>query len=294
MIALDLPGLRLLADARLGDLDPRLRRAAARRSATRSASATAPSSATRWAASSPPRRRSPSPSRFEQLGARLRRRRLQRAAAPRADRGRRADDRRRHPARVQARRRALVPPPARPRRWPSAGSFDHPRARCARSCSGSSSTAACARESFVEALSSLAGYDFLDRLEEVEVPTLIVWGRHDHVVPPADAARLRSSGSQASRLEVFDRLRPRADGRAPGPLQPACWRGSWSRAEPRRVSEVAVADARWRLIAVAAGLVDDQQPDGDGDRDQGRQGRDLERQRDRRHQQQRQAGALAR
>ena len=59
-------------------------------------------------------------------------------------------------------------------------------------------------ESFVEALGSLAGYDFLDRLEEVEVPTLIVWGAQDHVVPPADALgyakRLKNS-----RLEVFDR-----------------------------------------------------------------------------------------
>jgi pimeloyl-ACP methyl ester carboxylesterase len=58
-------------------------------------------------------------------------------------------------------------------------------------------------ESFAEALSSLAGYDFLDRLEEVPVPTLIVWGRQDHVVPSADALgyarRLRGS-----RLEVFD------------------------------------------------------------------------------------------
>lgn len=52
-------------------------------------------------------------------------------------------------------------------------------------------------EGFVDALGSLAGYDFLDRLDEVEVPTLIVWGRNDMVVPPADAAeygrRLRNS-----------------------------------------------------------------------------------------------------
>jgi pimeloyl-ACP methyl ester carboxylesterase len=52
-------------------------------------------------------------------------------------------------------------------------------------------------EAFVEALGSLAGYDILDRLEDVEVPTLIVWGRDDRVVPPRDAAeygaRLRNS-----------------------------------------------------------------------------------------------------
>jgi pimeloyl-ACP methyl ester carboxylesterase len=59
-------------------------------------------------------------------------------------------------------------------------------------------------QSFVDALTGLAGYDILDRLEEVEVPTLIVWGAQDHVVPPADALgyarRLKNS-----RLEVFDR-----------------------------------------------------------------------------------------
>jgi pimeloyl-ACP methyl ester carboxylesterase len=52
-------------------------------------------------------------------------------------------------------------------------------------------------ESFAEALGSLAGYDILDRLDDVEVPTLIVWGRDDRVVPPRDAgefgARLRNS-----------------------------------------------------------------------------------------------------
>jgi pimeloyl-ACP methyl ester carboxylesterase len=52
-------------------------------------------------------------------------------------------------------------------------------------------------DAFVDALGSLAGYDFLDRLDDVEVPSLIVWGRNDMVVPPADAAefgrRLRNS-----------------------------------------------------------------------------------------------------
>jgi pimeloyl-ACP methyl ester carboxylesterase len=59
-------------------------------------------------------------------------------------------------------------------------------------------------ESFVEALTSLAGYDFLDRLAEVEVPTLIVWGRQDRVVPPADALEYQRR-LRGSRLEVFDR-----------------------------------------------------------------------------------------
>lgn len=54
-------------------------------------------------------------------------------------------------------------------------------------------------DAFVDALGSLAGYDFLDRLEQVEVPTLIVWGRNDRIVPPRDAGeferRLRNSES---------------------------------------------------------------------------------------------------
>jgi pimeloyl-ACP methyl ester carboxylesterase len=54
------------------------------------------------------------------------------------------------------------------------------------------------------AVRGLVGYDILDRLEEVEVPTLIVWGRNDHVVPPNDAIgygrRLRNS-----RTVIFDR-----------------------------------------------------------------------------------------
>jgi pimeloyl-ACP methyl ester carboxylesterase len=49
------------------------------------------------------------------------------------------------------------------------------------------------------AVRGLVGYDILDRLEDVEVRTLIVWGRNDHVVPPNDALgygrRLRNSGT---------------------------------------------------------------------------------------------------
>ncbi|HEX2129401.1 MAG TPA: alpha/beta hydrolase [Solirubrobacterales bacterium] len=58
--------------------------------------------------------------------------------------------------------------------------------------------------SFADALTSLAGYDILDRLEEVEVPTLLVWGRQDHVVPSADALEYHRRLAN-SRLEVFDR-----------------------------------------------------------------------------------------
>ena len=54
----------------------------------------------------------------------------------------------------------------------------------------------------VAAISGLAGYDILDRLEDVETPTLIVWG-NDLVVPVSDAleyARL----IRGSQLEIID------------------------------------------------------------------------------------------
>jgi pimeloyl-ACP methyl ester carboxylesterase len=58
-------------------------------------------------------------------------------------------------------------------------------------------------EGFLPAVRGLTGYDFLDRLEEVELPALIVWGRNDHVVPPADShgygQRLRNS-----RTTIYD------------------------------------------------------------------------------------------
>ena len=59
-------------------------------------------------------------------------------------------------------------------------------------------------EAFVDALTGLAGYDFRDRLPEIAVPTLIVWGRNDHVVPPADAAGFAARLS-GSRTVIFDR-----------------------------------------------------------------------------------------
>ena len=43
------------------------------------------------------------------------------------------------------------------------------------------------RPGFLPALTSLMGYDFISRLEEVETPTLIVGGRNDLIVPPSDA-----------------------------------------------------------------------------------------------------------
>lgn len=43
------------------------------------------------------------------------------------------------------------------------------------------------RPGFIPALSALLPYDFRDRLPQISKPTLIVWGRNDQIVPPADA-----------------------------------------------------------------------------------------------------------
>lgn len=49
----------------------------------------------------------------------------------------------------------------------------------------------------------LAGaVDFTDRLNEVKVPTLILWGKDDHVIPIADAYRLKE-GIKGSKLRLF-------------------------------------------------------------------------------------------
>ena len=66
----------------------------------------------------------------------------------------------------------------------------------------------------VAAVRGLAGYDILDRLEDVEIPTLIVWGQNDYVVPPGDALEFERRISNA-RLEIFGRC-----GHVPMPERP--------------------------------------------------------------------------
>jgi pimeloyl-ACP methyl ester carboxylesterase len=51
---------------------------------------------------------------------------------------------------------------------------------------------------------TLWGYDIRNRLEEIEVPTLIVWGRNDRVVPvPAALSYEKLIGDNAE-LAIFD------------------------------------------------------------------------------------------
>lgn len=57
---------------------------------------------------------------------------------------------------------------------------------------------------FFDALTSLTGYDFIDRLDLIRVPTLVIWGREDRIVPSADALGWQEHLSD-SELIVFDK-----------------------------------------------------------------------------------------
>jgi pimeloyl-ACP methyl ester carboxylesterase len=57
---------------------------------------------------------------------------------------------------------------------------------------------------FLPAIAGLVGYDILDRLEEVELPTLIVWGRNDRIVSPGDALGYGQRLHNSSTV-IFDR-----------------------------------------------------------------------------------------
>jgi pimeloyl-ACP methyl ester carboxylesterase len=56
---------------------------------------------------------------------------------------------------------------------------------------------------FLPALTSVVGYDFIERLEEVDTETLIVWGRNDLIVPPSDATEYGSLLRNSSTV-IFD------------------------------------------------------------------------------------------
>src|SRR4051794_23816848 len=56
----------------------------------------------------------------------------------------------------------------------------------------------------VDAVRGLANYDIIDRLEDVDDPALVVWGRNDLVVPAADALAFHEALPN-SELVIFDR-----------------------------------------------------------------------------------------
>ncbi|HST70476.1 MAG TPA: alpha/beta fold hydrolase [Solirubrobacterales bacterium] len=57
---------------------------------------------------------------------------------------------------------------------------------------------------FSDALASIWGYDTRERLTEIEIPTLVVWGLNDRIVP-VEAALGYQRLIPKSRLEIFER-----------------------------------------------------------------------------------------
>jgi pimeloyl-ACP methyl ester carboxylesterase len=57
---------------------------------------------------------------------------------------------------------------------------------------------------FVGGLDAVLGYAFRDRLPEIEVPTLIVWGRNDILIPVDDAFEFERLIGANARAVVFD------------------------------------------------------------------------------------------
>ncbi|HET7120125.1 MAG TPA: alpha/beta fold hydrolase [Solirubrobacterales bacterium] len=57
---------------------------------------------------------------------------------------------------------------------------------------------------FADAMVSIAGYDTRERLPEIEIPTLVVWGLNDRIVP-VEAALGYHRLIPRSRLEIFER-----------------------------------------------------------------------------------------
>jgi pimeloyl-ACP methyl ester carboxylesterase len=57
---------------------------------------------------------------------------------------------------------------------------------------------------YFDAMTQLVGYDIRDRLEEIGVPTLIVWGRNDRVVPVPAAFSYKKRIGDNAELVIFD------------------------------------------------------------------------------------------
>jgi pimeloyl-ACP methyl ester carboxylesterase len=60
------------------------------------------------------------------------------------------------------------------------------------------------KQGFLPALASLIGYSFRDRLAQIEVPVLIVWGRNDMLVPVEDADGFARLIGPNARKVIFD------------------------------------------------------------------------------------------
>ena len=85
---------------------------------------------------------------------------------------------------------------------------------------------------FVPAMEALLSYGFRDQLSRIEVPTLVVWGRNDMLVPRGDAREyVRLIGDNARR-EMFEDTGHLAMVERPVALQPAAGRVRAGEREP--------------------------------------------------------------
>jgi pimeloyl-ACP methyl ester carboxylesterase len=82
------------------------------------------------------------------------------------------------------------------------GVFRHPQ-RIRRELLFEYSAHAVGAPGMLPAVSALTGYDLLDRLPRIAVPTLLIWGRDDLVVPAADAPGYRQRIPDCA-LQIFD------------------------------------------------------------------------------------------
>jgi len=57
---------------------------------------------------------------------------------------------------------------------------------------------------FVPALKALLSYSFRERLEKIEIPVLVVWGRSDLLVPVSDAHHYQDLIGPNARVEIFE------------------------------------------------------------------------------------------
>jgi pimeloyl-ACP methyl ester carboxylesterase len=57
---------------------------------------------------------------------------------------------------------------------------------------------------FVDGLAAIMDYSYRDRLPEIDIPVLIVWGRNDLLVPVGDAARYAELIGDNARVEIFE------------------------------------------------------------------------------------------
>jgi pimeloyl-ACP methyl ester carboxylesterase len=60
------------------------------------------------------------------------------------------------------------------------------------------------RQGFVPSLQALMEYSFRDRLAQIEIPVLIVWGRNDMIVPVGDAERFERLIGPNAKAVIFE------------------------------------------------------------------------------------------